>query len=204
MSTTDEELLELKLALDEFSVNIRELNEALSPAPPYRLGPPVEVKFARQSGEFGGFATVYGEVDQQDDVIYRGAYTETLRRRGAVRPLLWQHRPAEPIGVVTLTDNATGLWAEASLSLEVRRAREAAALIDAGATTGLSIGFRTVASIKGRPRRLTEIDLLEVSLVTFPAADNARVSMVKQADAQHELIIADLRRTLADFRLPRL
>ncbi len=203
MSTT-EELLELKLALDEFCINLREFGEALSPAPPYRLGAPIEVKFARQSGEFGGFATIYGEVDQQDDVIFRGAYTATLQKCGAVRPLLWQHRPTEPIGVVTLTDNAVGLWAQASLSLEVRRAREAAALIDAGATTGLSIGFRTVAAVKGSPRRLTEIDLLEVSLVTFPAADNARVSMVKQADAQHELIIADLRRTLADFRLPRL
>ena len=88
--------------------------------------------------------------------------------------LLFQHDPNEPIGVwLELAEDSRGLFARGRLMPEVTRAREVLSLMRAGALDGLSIGFRTV---KGRTdpatgvRRLDQIDLWEISVVTFPDA----------------------------------
>jgi HK97 family phage prohead protease len=98
--------------------------------------------------------------------------------------LLFQHDPNEPIGVwLELTEDTRGLFARGRLMPEVSRAREVLSLMRAGALDGLSIGFRTV---KGRTdaktgvRRLDQIDLWEISVVTFPMLPEARVSAVKR------------------------
>ena len=92
--------------------------------------------------------------------------------------MLWQHDPAEPIGIWDeVREDAHGLYVKGRLLADVRRAREAVALIEAGAIEGLSIGYRTVRATKdaeGR-RRLSELELWEVSLVTFPMLPEARV-----------------------------
>ena len=74
-------------------------------------------------------------------------------------------------------EDAKGLYVKGRLLTDVARAREAAALIGAGAIEGLSIGYRTLRATKdgnGR-RRLKELELWEVSLVTFPMLPEARV-----------------------------
>jgi len=93
--------------------------------------------------------------------------------------MLWQHDPAQPIGIWDeVREDATGLWVKGRLLPQVEKGREAAALLAAGAIDGLSIGYRTVrAERDGKGQRLLqELELWEVSLVTFPMLPEARVA----------------------------
>ena len=129
-------------------------------------------------GHFTGYASVFGVPDLGRDVVARGAFAVSLARRGTagVR-MLWQHDPAEPIGLwLSLAEDTRGLRVEGRLNPSVQRAREVAALMDEGALDGLSIGFRVVKAVPERGgRRLLALDLWEVSLVTFPLQPGARV-----------------------------
>jgi HK97 family phage prohead protease len=136
-------------------------------------------------GSIEGYASLFGEIDQARDMVMPGAFAQTLKTRGLRRiPMLFQHDPAEPIGVwLELREDHRGLYARGRLIPEVMRARELLALLKAGASDGLSIGFKTVkAKIdpKSRVRKLAEIDLWEISLVTFPLLAGARVQSVKE------------------------
>ncbi len=130
---------------------------------------------------FAGYACLFDEVDLGRDTIAPGAFAQCLARRGSagVR-LLYQHDPAEPIGVwARIAEDAVGLKVEGCLTLEVARAREVAALVRAGALDGLSIGFKAVEARtdpRTRVRRITRIDLWEVSVVTFPMQPRARIT----------------------------
>ncbi|MGL4727978.1 MAG: HK97 family phage prohead protease [Bosea sp. (in: a-proteobacteria)] len=140
------------------------------------------------SGEFEGYASLFGVPDLARDVVEQGAFRESLARRGARGvKLLWQHDPSTPIGRwLSLTEDARGLKVRGRLSLDVARASELRALMRDGAVDGLSIGFRTERAradpSTGR-RHLLKIDLWEVSLVTFPMLPGARVSAVKALQA---------------------
>ena len=82
-----------------------------------------------------------------------------------------------------MREDATGLYVKGRLLPDVARAREAQALLAAGAVDGLSIGYRTMPgkSVPGGGRRLLELDLWEVSLVTFPMQTTARID--RKSDA---------------------
>ncbi len=147
----------------------------------------LELKFAAGSSlildgtRIEGYASLFGVTDQGGDVVLRGAYAESLRRlavRGDRVRMLWQHDPTRPIGVWDeIREDEQGLWVAGRLLPDIAQAREAAALIAAGAIDGLSIGYRTISAerdAKGR-RRLTEVELWEVSLVTFPMLAEAKV-----------------------------
>ncbi len=135
-------------------------------------------------GVFEGYASLFGVVDLAKDVVMRGAFRASLVERGARGiKLLWQHDPAEPLGVWTsLAEDFKGLRVKGRLNLAVARAREIHALMREGAVDGLSIGFKTVRA-RTDPhlavRRLETVDLWEISLVTFPLLPQARVSAVK-------------------------
>ena len=149
--------------------------------------PGLDVKFAGGAGVSGdglvveGYASRFGVRDQGGDTVLPGAFSAGLKRLaasgGRVR-MLWQHDPAAPIGIwEELREDETGLWVRGRLLPDVARAREAAALLAAGAIEGLSIGYRVVRAEgdgKGR-RKLAEVELWEVSLVTFPMLPEARV-----------------------------
>ncbi len=170
----------------------------------------LEVKFHRFNDELTlgedhvieGYASLFGSVDQGGDVVQKGAYMASLAEGRQVK-MLWQHDPSEPIGVWDeVREDAKGLYVKGRLLEDVARAREAAALTKAGAIDGLSIGYRTVkASKDDRGRRLlNEVELWEVSLVTFPMLPEARVgSHEGKSDALHDLakVFNDARRTLA-------
>lgn len=134
-----------------------------------------------------GYASVFGLPDQGGDVVLPGAYAGSLAvlsRRGAGVKMLWQHDPAQPIGIWDeVVEDAHGLRVAGRFLPDVARAREAAALIAAGAVDGLSIGYRTKRSSKdGQGRRLlAEVELWEVSLVTFPMLREARVEAKAEA-----------------------
>lgn len=143
--------------------------------------PPARI---RPDGLFEGYASLFGIADLGKDIVERGAFRDSLTRRGSTGvKLLWQHDPAEPIGRWTaLTEDSRGLFVRGRLSLAVARAREIHALMREGAIDGLSIGFRSEKA-RTEPRsglrRLERIDLWEISIVTFPMLPQARVSAVK-------------------------
>jgi Escherichia/Staphylococcus phage prohead protease len=137
-------------------------------------------------GTVEGYASLFGEIDAARDMVLKGAFRDSLAVRGPRRvPMLFQHDPAEPIGIwLELREDSHGLYARGRLIPEVARARELLSLLRAGAIDGLSIGFRAARARidpKTRVRSLVAVDLWEISIVTFPLLAGARVRAVKQA-----------------------
>ena len=115
---------------------------------------------------FAGYAAVFDRVDQGGDVIAPGAF-----RRVQPVPLLWEHRAAAPIGrVEQVSVDRRGLRVIGRVD-DARAAR----LLRDGALDGLSFGYRVLAAEGSGPRRLTGMELVEVSLVAFPMQTLARV-----------------------------
>ncbi|ALK10128.1 HK97 family phage prohead protease [Blastochloris viridis] len=127
-----------------------------------------------------GYASLFGRADLARDVVEAGAFGTALRRRGAgnIR-MLWQHDPMQPIGVwLSIAEDGCGLYCRGRLVPDAAKSAEVAALLKAGALDGLSIGYRTVRARLDpvtRLRRLIEIDLWEISIVTFPLLPEARL-----------------------------
>lgn len=154
-----------------------------------------------------GYASLFGRRDQGGDTVLPGAYRASLAalsESGRRVKMLWQHDPAQPIGVwEEVREDAAGLWVKGRILTEVDRGREAAALLAAGAIDGLSIGYRTLrAERDGKGQRLlAELELWEVSLVTFPMLPDARVAAKAAADdatwAAVAQVFEDARRHLA-------
>ena len=169
----------------------------------------LEHKFARfgegldvQDGNMiEGYASIFGSCDQGGDIVQKGAYVRSLKSliaSGRNVKMLWQHDPSQPIGVwEEVREDGTGLWVKGRLLDSVAKGREAAELIRAGAIDGLSIGYRTVKATKNDKgqRLLTELELWEVSLVTFPMLPSARVAAKGEEPPDH----GDLRELAAAF-----
>ena len=138
------------------------------------------------TGVFSGYASLFGKRDQQGDIVQPGAFATSLKRRGVdgIR-MLFQHNPAEPVGTwIEIRETARGLYVLGRLDKNVQRGRELLSLLENGGLDGLSIGFKTIRARNNRllnARELVEIDLWEISLVTFPMLEGARVSAVKSA-----------------------
>jgi HK97 family phage prohead protease len=149
----------------------------------------LDVKAVSEEGEFTGYAAVFNNEDIGRDVILPNAFTKSLQRRPAGKvKMLRQHDPEEPIGVwLDLAEDKKGLRAKGKLILETVKGRETYALMRAGALDGLSIGFRTIKDRFDRAkgiRYLEEIDVPEISIVTFPMNPRATVSTVKGHDPE--------------------
>lgn len=132
-------------------------------------------------GRFSGYASVFGAPDEGGDIVMPGAFSKSLSRRRAENiRLLFQHDPKEPVGLwESVREDGFGLWAEGRLVAGVPRADALRALIGRGAVDGLSIGFRTVKATRepaSGHRRLWQIDLWEISIVTFPMMERARIA----------------------------
>lgn len=156
-----------------------------------------EMKSLASDGTFAGYASVFGVVDSQRDVVMPGAFKESLKNRTQPVQLLWQHQWESPIGVIeSLFEDARGLYMKGKLLMEVAQAREAHALMKAGVVRGLSIGYNVKRSRRSPDtgvRELLALDLWEVSLVTMPANEAAQVTVVKSADELAALNVALVR-----------
>jgi len=142
---------------------------------------PFHIKAVSEDGLFSGYGSVFNVVDSYKEVVAPGAFADSLQAK--MPSLLWQHRSGEPIGVYTdVKEDSVGLHVAGKLALKTARGAEAYELLKMGAVTGLSIGFISREDSYDRVsgiRTLKKVDLWEVSLVTFPANDAARVSAVK-------------------------
>jgi len=149
-----------------------------------RRGLEVPLSAASGSGVFSGYASLFNVPDQSGDTVQPGAFHLSLLRRPAedIR-MLFQHDPAEPVGTwLDVRETDKGLYVLGRLDQNVQRGRELLSLLESGGIDGLSIGFKTISARKDRAstaRLLTKIDLWEISLVTFPMLEGARVSAVK-------------------------
>ena len=144
----------------------------------------LDLKSVDETGEFEGYASLFNREDLGHDVVLPGAFTKTLATRGidSIR-MLFQHNAAEPIGVwEDLHEDARGLYAKGRLLPTVSKSRDVLGLMRAGAIDGLSIGYRPTRATRDPRtgiRRIAQIDLWEISIVTFPMAPEARISAVK-------------------------
>ena len=137
-------------------------------------------------GTFEGYGSVFGNKDLGNDVIESGAFTNSLKRKKPHQvKLLYQHKSDMPIGVFDeIKEDDRGLYVKGRLALKTQAGQEAYELLKMGALDGLSIGFRVnpkeVSYDKRANKRIIkEVDLMEVSLVTFPMNPKATVMSVK-------------------------
>lgn len=143
------------------------------------------VKETGDDGTFAGYGSVFGTIDSYRERIAPGAFKASLKahkQAGTMPSLLWQHDARQPIGVYTsMREDDHGLYVEGQLAMDTQQGREAHSLLKLGALNGLSIGFMTGEANEGDDGivTLTEVDLWETSLVTFPANTDARVTAVR-------------------------
>lgn len=142
-----------------------------------------------KEGVISGYASRFGVVDQGGDKVMPGAYTKSLQAaegEGRKIKMLWQHDPAQPIGVwEEVREDEKGLFVKGRIMTGVQKGAEALALIEEGALDGLSIGYRTIRATRGEKnvRELRELELWEVSTVTFPMEKGSRISDMKDMEA---------------------
>jgi hypothetical protein len=127
---------------------------------------------------FAGYAALFDRRDSGRDVIRRGAFARSLAERKERLPLFWQHRPDHRIGwIETVAEDQRGLRVIAAID---NPAGGAAAALKRGAVNGLSFGYTARGFRRdAQGRELTDIDLFEVSLVTHPMQDGARVHLIE-------------------------
>ena len=134
---------------------------------------------------FAGYAAIFDRPDSSGDIIRRGAFKRAMAAGPQAIPLLWQHDGGRPIGVIEqIAEDDNGLRVIGRISDGTRTAREAGSLLGERAVDGLSFGYRVREAIappggKTGGRQLTDLELVEVSLVTFPMQPLARVHKVE-------------------------
>ncbi len=152
-------------------------------APQFKLAP-LANETMTHNGAFAGYASLFETPDLSNDIIAPGAFAQCLARR-APRDikLLFQHDASQPIGVwTTLREDVRGLYVEGQLALDNSNAANIQALLRSGAIDGLSIGFKTITASRNArtgQRRLTKLDLWEISIVTFPMLPQAKITALK-------------------------
>lgn len=176
----------------------------------------LSIKSMDNEGVFTGYASVFDKVDLQNEIVAAGAFDRSLgswRMQGTTPAMLWMHDPTQPIGLwLSLQEDQNGLAVRGKLALRTQKGAEAYELLKLKALTGLSIGYRVVSSRidpKRKARVLTDVELFEISLVTFPANEAARVNGVKspkhplslnEGDAQTRAVVSRLYRTARILR----
>jgi uncharacterized protein len=148
-----------------------------------------------EDGRFKGYASVFGVLDSYREIVAPGAFTESLERiksSGRTLPALWHHIASEPIGGYDeLHEDARGLYVEGFLLKDdIPKARVAYVTMQRNIVTGLSIGYYVEAESwneKDRILTLTKVDLVEVSVVTFPANGEARAEAVRAKLARGDM-----------------
>lgn len=174
----------------------------------------LEIRTDGEPGEVRGYGSVFKKTDSYGEMVMPGAFTKSLaawEKSGNPIPMLWQHRSDQPIGVwEAYEENSKGLKLAGRVNLETQRGKEAWSDMKMKSVTGLSIGFYEVKADpydygSTEPRKLLELDLREVSPVTFPALKEAQIDAVKARIARGErLTIREFEQALREkFRLSR-
>ena len=153
------------------------------------LNVPFELKAddIEETGVFKGYGSIFGNKDSHSDIVMPGAFISTILkggRNGTGVAMLLQHDSRKPIGVWNmLAEDKKGLKVEGQLAMKTKDGQETYELMKLGALKGLSIGYDVVVEeidSKKKIRFLKEVDLWEISPVTFGANVKATVTSVKE------------------------
>lgn len=154
---------------------------------------PFSLKRLDEGGMFEGYASVFGVVDSDGDVIVKGAFADSIKayQESGKRPkLLWMHNPSIIVGSITeMYEDDHGLYMKGKLILEVEKGREAYALMKAGELDAMSVGFNPVGDIKASGeggKVIDKADLWEISVVTWGANPEAKINVVKSIDSERD------------------
>lgn len=154
----------------------------------YTINDALLYKNLSEEGFFKGYASTFNNIDHHGDIILPGAFQKSLSSSENIK-LLWQHDHKEPIGIINnIKEDEKGLLIEGKLLLDLQKAKEAYSLIKNQVINSLSIGYKIDNYYtKGKTRYLTELTLVEISLVTFPANKNAQIHYIKSEEEYLEL-----------------
>lgn len=147
------------------------------------------------TGSFVGLASTYGgSPDLYGDIVAPGAFTQAINSQGDGYTLLWAHDSSAPVGLAKISDSSKGLLTNGLINLETQAGRDAYSNLKFKSVRGLSIGYDCLEGKytvdQSGVRTLLEVRLWEISLVAFPANQNALITDVKSLD--------DARRILRD------
>ena len=142
-----------------------------------------------ENGEFEGYISTYYDVDSYGTYFLPGAWDRSIERfnAGEVIPVLWSHDRTKPIGKCTeLRSDDKGLWAHGKLTMEDPQAKTAYAHMKDESVLGLSVGFELDYDALEYNQELdaygiADADLMEYSVVVFPANPNAKITQVKSS-----------------------
>jgi len=154
---------------------------------------PLSIKQADENtGIFEGLASTY-QIDLGSDQVMPGAYQDTIKSKKTI-PILWQHDTRLPIGVILeMKETEQGLYVKGKLALDVPEAKRAFSLLKLEKSVlAMSIGYQTKKDKwEGNIRKLLSLDLMEISIVTFPMNPGARFTSVKNNNLL-QTAVADL------------
>jgi len=153
----------------------------------------IDTKSITEDGMFEGYASTFGgKPDSGGDVVHRGAFLETIEKRGRNGtgvPILWQHNSQMPIGKYTsLLENDKGLKVQGKLTLGTTQGKDAYELLKDGVIKAMSIGYDAIDHERDKRgiRHLRKLDLWEISLVTFPMNTRAHITAIKEATNERQ------------------
>lgn len=151
----------------------------------------LEIKSIDNLGQFSGYASVFNIIDSYNDIILPQAFKNSLNNNKEVK-MLWQHQQDKPIGYfTTIKEDSIGLYVEGQILLDLQQGLEAYKLIKNRGVNGLSIGYcvkQAEYDSKNNTRIIKEIDLFEISIVTFPANKYSNITYCKSLDEYTSLI----------------
>ena len=155
---------------------------------------------AEEDGSFEGYASIFNNKDLGNDVIKQGAFSKSIySKKPRQIKLLYQHKTDEPIGVIdSLEEDKKGLKIKGRLAMGTQKGKEVYELMKMGALDSMSIGYKLSPedykySEKLKKRTINNLDLMEVSMVTFPMNPRAKITKVKLADMSAKEIEQHLR-----------
>lgn len=151
----------------------------------------LELKEFDESGKFEGYASVFDVVDSDGDIIVKGAFNTSIKKfseNGKMPKMLWQHNPSIIIGKFTeMREDEAGLYVKGQLITEVEKGKEAYTLMKEGVLDSMSVGFNILNAQKSNGGRvIDDLDLWEISIVTWGANPDAQVTSVKAIDTKRD------------------
>ncbi len=172
-----------------------------------QLDLPLSLKSLEPTGLFIGYASIFDVIDRHREQVAKGAFQNSLnvwKEQGQMPKMLWQHDVKNPIGFWhSIVEDERGLLVKGQFLLDLQQGREAYSLLKNGVVDGLSIGFMSKKSRQDtikKTRVLEEVDLYEISLVTFAANPLAKVTDVKGVDEEEEELVREIMRLGRLFR----
>ena len=155
----------------------------------------IQIRFAiDDAGTFSGHAVIFGEMNRHREFYRPGAFAKSLaehRAAGTNPPCLFAHDPAQIVGVWTsIKEDTRGLAVEGQLLMDTVRGREVASMLKAKALSGISLGFRPRKQTRGANGTvtITDVDLVEISLVATPSANGARIASYRQSPSRNDAL----------------